>query len=62
MEIRIRRTAAGLCEKCRNARIVDAKSGSRFYLCKLSFVDPAYPKYPPIPVLACAGFDPQREA
>jgi hypothetical protein len=47
---------AGLCERCRNARILDSKTGSRFYLCELSSVNPAFPKYPRIPVLHCQGY------
>jgi len=50
---------AGLCERCRNVRVVEAKTGSRFFLCRLSGVDPAFPRYPAIPVLECRGFDPE---
>ena len=52
----VRAPSVGLCERCRNARIVEAKTGSRFYLCKLAAVDPAFPKYPRLPVLECAGY------
>jgi 3-isopropylmalate/(R)-2-methylmalate dehydratase large subunit len=37
-------------------QIVTSARGSRFYLCRLSFVDPRFPRYPPIPVLQCAGY------
>lgn len=47
---------AGLCESCANVKIVETRKGSRFYLCKLSEVDPRFPKYPGIPVLRCAGY------
>ena len=50
--------AAGLCERCRNVRVVDTRKGSRFYLCELSETDTRYPKYPPTPVLRCTGFAP----
>ena len=50
--------AAGLCARCRHVRIVTNARGSRFYLCQMSFVDPAFPRYPPIPVVQCRGFDP----
>ena len=43
---------------CRNARIVESRRGSRFWLCALSRVDPRFPKYPRLPVLACAGYTP----
>lgn len=55
----VRTAPAGLCESCRNVRILEAKTGSRFFLCELSAVDPAFPKYPPIPVLRCAGYQPK---
>ncbi|HYL79016.1 MAG TPA: hypothetical protein VEU96_32800 [Bryobacteraceae bacterium] len=47
----------GLCETCKNMRRVTSDRGSVFYLCKLSAVDPRYPKYPPLPVLACDGYE-----
>ncbi|HYW07965.1 MAG TPA: hypothetical protein VE913_13475 [Longimicrobium sp.] len=49
----------GLCASCRNVRVVDTKKGSRFFLCSLSDTDPRFPKYPPIPVMRCAGFAPR---
>jgi hypothetical protein len=49
---------AGLCEACAHAQIVTSSRGSRFYLCRLSFSDPRYPRYPPLPVLACKGYTP----
>lgn len=48
----------GLCETCANVRIVETRKGSRFYLCTLSEVDPRFPKYPRLPVLACRGYRP----
>ena len=53
---------AGLCAACRNVKVVDTRKGSRFFLCTLSEVDPRFPKYPPLPVMRCAGFDPDAEA
>jgi hypothetical protein len=47
---------AGLCARCVHMDVVTSSRGSRFYLCRLSFTDPAFPRYPPIPVVACAGF------
>ncbi len=52
----------GLCESCANVKIVDTRKGSRFFLCQLSEVDPRFPKYPRIPVLACAGYAPAGES
>jgi 3-isopropylmalate/(R)-2-methylmalate dehydratase small subunit len=36
--------------------------GSRFYLCRLSFRDPRFPRYPPIPVVRCAGYEPAPQS
>jgi hypothetical protein len=52
---------AGLCESCVNVRVVESGKGSRFYLCRLSSVDPRFPKYPRIPVLQCRGYEPAGE-
>ena len=49
---------AGLCALCMHARLVVSVRGSRFVLCERSRTDPAYPRYPPLPVVACAGFEP----
>ncbi len=53
---------AGLCGACANVRIIETRKGSRFFLCQLSEADPRFPKYPPIPVLRCAGFVPVTTA
>jgi hypothetical protein len=50
--------AAGLCARCLHAQIIRSDRGSRFYLCRLSAVDPRYPKYPRLPVIQCAGHVP----
>ena len=52
---------AGLCGTCANVRVVESGKGSRFYLCRLSSVDPGFPKYPGIPVLRCRGYAPAGE-
>jgi hypothetical protein len=48
---------AGLCDTCRHQQVVTTRRGSRFSLCRRSKTDPAYPKYPRLPVLRCAGFE-----
>ena len=48
----------GLCAGCRHARRIETARGSRFWLCERSFHDPAFPRYPALPVLRCAGFEP----
>ena len=45
-----------LCETCARMREVVTPKGSRFLLCRLSQTDPAYPKYPPQPVVQCDGY------
>jgi len=51
--------AAGLCAACTHVQLVTSRRGSTFYLCRLSFVDPTFARYPPLPVLSCAGFQPR---
>lgn len=47
---------AGLCARCANVQVITSSRGSTFFLCRLSAVDPRFPKYPRLPVLACPGF------
>ena len=46
----------GLCDHCAFCRVMRSDRGSTFYLCERSFTDPAYAKYPRLPVLNCAGY------
>jgi len=55
-------SSVGLCAACAHARVVESRRGSRFWLCRRSFTDPVFPRYPPLPVLACPGFDPAADA
>jgi hypothetical protein len=50
------------CASCERAREVVPPRGSRFRLCRLPLTDPAYPKYPPPPVVRCAGHVPKDAA
>jgi len=47
----------GLCGTCVHVQRVTSARGSTFYLCRLSFLDARFPRYPPIPVVTCAGFE-----
>ncbi|MGA8104039.1 MAG: hypothetical protein WB869_17910 [Candidatus Acidiferrales bacterium] len=47
----------GLCGRCVFAKKITSNRGSNFYLCRRSETDPGYPKYPPLPVIACPGFE-----
>ena len=44
---------------CRRCRIVESARAT-FYLCERSFVDPRFRKYPPLPVIRCAGYEASR--
>ena len=46
-----------LCETCAHRREVVSGKGSRFLMCQLSQTDRRFPKYPPQPVIRCAGYD-----
>jgi hypothetical protein len=54
---RMARPAAGLCDSCAHQRIVRNTRGSEFSLCKRSRTDPAYPRYPRLPVTRCGGWE-----
>ena len=53
---------AGLCDTCRHQRLVPNTRGSTFSLCERSRDDSSYPRYPRLPVLACAGFQERAPA
>ena len=46
----------GLCATCSHARRVTNDRGSLFVRCSYSTVDPSFPKYPRLPVLACSAY------
>ena len=52
----------GLCGVCRHSRLITTTRGSTFRLCQRSETDPAYPRYPALPVLRCRGFEPTEGA
>ncbi|HYG61055.1 MAG TPA: hypothetical protein VEL74_00615 [Thermoanaerobaculia bacterium] len=47
----------GLCATCEHLRLVASKR-SVFVRCGLAETDPAFPRYPPLPVRACSGWRP----
>jgi len=50
--------SAGLCAACRHARVITSARESVFVLCERSRTDPAFARYPRLPVLECIGFEP----
>ena len=53
------RPAAGLCDSCAHQRLVATTRRSEFSLCERSRTDPAFPRYPRLPVRECAGWEPR---
>ena len=50
-------TPVGLCASCRHQKVIGTTRGSTFSMCLRSRDDPAYPKYPRIPVVTCRGHE-----
>lgn len=50
------REAVGLCFDCQHARRV-AGARSTFFMCERARTDPRYPRYPPLPVRRCPGYE-----
>jgi len=55
------RDPVGLCAACRHARVVRTPR-STFWLCERSREETSYDRYPRLPVLRCAGFEPGTPA
>jgi hypothetical protein len=58
----MRPPAAGLCDSCAHQQLVPNTRGSVFSLCRRSRDDPAFPRYPHLPVLECRGHEPRQGA
>lgn len=50
---------AGLCELCTHSERIQGRIRA-YRLCRLSRIDSRYARYPPLPVLSCAGFAPSE--
>ena len=46
----------GQCVTCRYGQAQRSAKGSIFWRCTLADGDPRFAKYPPLPVVGCAGF------
>ena len=51
---------AGLCASCAHVRVQRSDRGTEFLRCAKAETDPRYRKYPPLPVLRCAGHEPSQ--
>lgn len=49
-------THPGLCATCVHLELLGSKR-SVFVRCALSDEDPRFPRYPPLPVRSCAGYE-----
>jgi hypothetical protein len=56
------RSRVGLCLTCQFSRVIVSDRGSRFYFCERSRTDLRFPKYPPVPVIACVGYEPAPDS
>lgn len=54
-------TDPGLCRSCVHLRLA-ASARSVFVRCGKADTDPAFPRYPPLPVVACRGYLPVRKS
>jgi hypothetical protein len=58
----VSRQPAGLCDTCRHQQLVPNTRGSVFSLCRRSRTEPdRFPRYPPLPVRECAGYEPRAD-
>jgi hypothetical protein len=51
----------GLCGTCVHSQTIVSSKGSRFLMCRISAIDPRYPKYPQLPVRSCAAHQPHTD-
>ncbi len=58
---RAERAQRGLCNTCVWARSIANRRGSEFLLCGRQRLDARFAKYPPLPVMACAGYEAEAE-
>ncbi len=51
------RQPAGLCDTCSHQRLIRNTRGSEFSMCDRAGSEPQFPRYPPLPVGACRGYE-----
>jgi hypothetical protein len=54
--------ARGLCATCLFGQVIRSDRGSEFLMCLRSKTDPRFPRYPPLPVRACRGYEATGES
>ena len=54
-------TRFGLCATCAFGRLFRSGKDATYVTCDLSRTDPAYPRFPSIPVIRCRGFEDRGE-
>jgi hypothetical protein len=47
----------GLCLSCKHVDVITSSRESTFYRCRRAETDPAFRKYPALPVVACRGYE-----
>ena len=55
------RATVGLCDHCAFAQRVLSARGSVFWLCRRALSDPAFARYPRLPMLHCSGYEHVKE-
>jgi hypothetical protein len=50
----------GLCEACLHAKLNETRRGTAYLRCTRAAWDTSLPRYPRLPVMQCAGFDPRE--
>jgi hypothetical protein len=51
----------GLCAACAWSRAVPSSRGATYVRCARAETDPAYDRYPRLPVVACPGYETRGE-
>jgi hypothetical protein len=50
----------GLCSDCAHAKKLKTKIDATIYLCGRAAADSRFPKFPRLPIMACAGYEKSR--
>ena len=50
-------TNVGLCADCRFSNVQRSERGSEFWRCRRADTDERFPRYPPLPIRECTGYE-----